>query len=204
MRSITPVLALILAAALPAAAGGAAESGTGNPVTLQSARISLEGTSNIHGYTASTTDVRLTAIEIQGLPPGDLLDHLLQPGAFSVLEITIPAATLTSPRDGVDKNMHKALKVQEHPDIRFRLRTLEPAGAAYRGLGTLTIAGVEKEVALTLQVERRGAALAVNGGTELLMTDYGIAPPKAMLGMLRTNPRVQIRLDLTVTANPAH
>jgi hypothetical protein len=203
MRPITPFLALILAA-LPAAAGSAAQNGTGNPVVFSSARVALEGTSNIHAYTASTTAVRLTAVEIQGVPPGDLLDYLLQPGAVGVLEITIPAATLTSPRDGIDKNMHKALKVQEHPDIRFRLRALEPAGAGYRGLGSLTIAGVEKEVALNLQVERRGAALAVNGSTELLMTDYGIAPPKAMLGMLRTNPRVQIRLDLMLAANPAH
>ena len=203
MRSIPPVLALILAAALPAAAGGA-ENGSSYPVTFSSARVALEGTSNIHGYTASTTDVRLTAVEIQGDPPADLLDYLLQPGAFGVLEITIPAATLTSPRDGVDKNMHKALKVQEHPDIRFRLRALEPAGSGYRCLGTLKIAGVEKEVALNLLVERRGAAIAVSGNTELLMTDYGISPPKAMLGMLRTNPKVHIKLDLTVAANAAH
>jgi hypothetical protein len=39
-------------------------------------------------------------------------------------------------------------------------------------------------------------ALALTGSTDLLMTDFGVTPRKAMLGMLETNPNVQIRLEL--------
>jgi polyisoprenoid-binding protein YceI len=193
MRSVI-VLACALAAATSTAPRAlAAEAG---PLTLTSARVSLDGTSNIHAYTASTTDVRVTAIELGGTPAGDVLAYVLEPGALKGFDIVIPAATLKSDKSDLNKNMHKALKVQEHAEIGFRLRALEAAGGAYRGLGTLTIAGVEKEVTLNLQIERKGAALAVTGTTDLLMTDYGITPPKAMLGMLKTNPKVQIRIDL--------
>jgi polyisoprenoid-binding protein YceI len=212
MRSLTLVLACVLAATLPTTARTTAAGPSDGALTFSFARVSLEGTSNIHGYTASTTTVRLASVDVDGAPTGDLLEHLLNAGGLKTFEIVIPAATLTSPREGVDKNMHKALKVEQHPDIRFRLRSLEadrsPAGASaksgtpYRAAGWLTIAGVEKEVVLNLGVERKGFVLLVTGVADLLMTDYGITPPKAMLGMLRTNPKVQIRLELAVAATP--
>jgi hypothetical protein len=169
------------------------------PLTVTSARVSLEGTSNIHAYTASTSTVRVTALEIAGTPEGDLLEHVLLPEGFKQFELAIPVASLSSPKDGIDKNMHKALKAAEHPEITFRLRRLEPAGAAYLAIGGLTIAGVEREVTLHLQVLRNGPALAVTGSTDLLMTDFGVTPPKAMLGMLKTNPKVQIRVELLLS-----
>jgi polyisoprenoid-binding protein YceI len=195
MRLATTLLACAFAAALNASGSIPA------PLSLTSARVSLDGTSSLHAFTASTTHVRVTAIDIAGTPSGDLLEYVLQPGGLKSFEVVIPAASLSSPKDGIDKNMHKALKVEEHPDIRFRLRALESAAGAYRATGLLTIAGVEKEVVLDLQVQRKGSTLAVSGGTDLLMTDFGVKPPKAMLGMIRTDPKVHIRLELVLGAS---
>ena len=201
MRALTFVLACAVAATVPLTGRAAATQAVpAAPLILDSARVSLDGTSNVHAFTASTATVSVTGIEIAGAPGEDVLEYLLQPGALKGFEVAIPAASLTSPKDGIDKNMHKALKAQEHRDIRFRLRALQPAGDTYRALGVLTIAGVDKEVALDLTIERRGHALAVTGGTDLLMTDYGITPPKAMLGMLKTDPKVRIRLELLLGA----
>lgn len=184
--------ALVVASSLHAAEGA--------PLSLKSARVSLDGTSNIHAYTATTTDVRVTGIEL-GVPlDGDTLATVLEAGALKSFDVVISAASLESEKGDLTKNMHKALKVQQHPDIRFRLRTLEAAAEGYRGTGLLTIAGVEKNVTLALRVERKGADLSVTGGTDLLMTDYGITPPKAMLGMLKTDPKVTIRIDLVLGA----
>ena len=201
MRALRFVLACAVAATVPLSGRAA----TGQvvppaPLTLNSARVSLDGTSNVHAFTASTATVTIRGIEIAGVPGEDVLEHVLQPGNLQAFEVSIPTTSLTSPKEGIDKNMHKALKAQEHPDIRFRLRGLEQAADAYRAPGLLTIAGVEKEVTLTLNVERKGGALAVTGETDLLMTDYGITPPKAMLGMLKTDPKVHIRLELLLSA----
>ena len=52
-----------------------------------------------------------------------------------------------------------------------------------------------------LKTQRRDAALVVTGSLPLLMTDYGIKPPTAMLGMLTTDPKVTVSFE-TVLAVP--
>ena len=173
------------------------------PLAFNSARVSIAGTSNIHEYTATTTSVRVTRVHLANAAPGgDLWDHVLTPGVLDAFEVVIPAATLASPKDGLDKNMHKALKVTQFPDITFRLLRLEPgAGAAtLLGIGVLRIAGVDREVALHLTAGRQGQALRVTGHVDLLMTDFGVTPPKAMLGMLKTDPKVTVTFETVVAA----
>src|SRR5438876_6668933 len=175
------------------------------PLAIDSARITISGTSNIHSYTASTTTVRVTRAQFTcALEGPDMWSNALKPGAVEAFEIAIPAATLTSPREGLDKNMHEALKVKDHPDIVFRLLRLEPgSGAAgtLRGIGVLQIAGVEREVSLDVTIQREGSTLKVQGRVRLLMTDFGIKPPTAMLGMLKTDPKVAVSFE-TVLAVP--
>jgi polyisoprenoid-binding protein YceI len=187
-------LATLTVAATAVVALGTAPHAAGTAsLALTSARVSIEGTSNIHGYTAASTAVKVAAVDI-GTAGEDVLERALEPNAIHAFEVVIPTASLTSPKDGIDKNMHKALKAADHPDIRFRLRALD--AAAGTATGQLTIAGVEKDVTLSIQVKRQGAALAVSGTTSLMMTDYGVTPPQAMLGMLKTNPKVTITFEL--------
>jgi hypothetical protein len=169
------------------------------PLALDTARVTIAGTSNVHAYTASTATVRVTSLQLgSGVAGPNLWDEVVKPGGLAAFEIAIPAASLTSPKDGLDKNMHKALKVTEHADITFRLERLEPrpgTPAGLRGIGLLRIAGAEKEVALDITTERRDSALLVKGHVQLLMTDFGITPPKAMLGMLKTDPAVRVSFE---------
>jgi polyisoprenoid-binding protein YceI len=189
--------ALALATCVTARAIASAEA----PLAVDSARVTIAGTSNIHEYTASTTKVRVTRAQLGALVAGAYFwENALKPGAVEAFEIAIPAATLTSPKDGLDKNMHKALKVQQHPDITFRLVRFEPGvGGAVKAIGMLQIAGVEREVALDLKTQRNESSLTVKGEVGLLMTDYGITPPKAMLGMLKTDPKVTVTFETVLT-----
>lgn len=169
---------------------------------LMAARVSIAGTSNIHPFTASTTDVRMPRL-VLAPADGDRLQSAAKAGGVEAFEIAIRAASLTFPREGLDENMHKALKVNEHPDITFRLLRLEPAAAAnsLSAVGTLTIAGVEREVAIPLKVGVNASTITVIGDIALLMTDYGIAPPTAMHGMLKTDPEIMVTFE-TVFALP--
>ena len=175
-----------------------------SPLTLGSSRISIAGTSNIHAYTASTTAARIVRLHVaSGVLGANVWEEIVKPGAIEAFEIAIPAATLSSPKEGLDKNMHKALRVTEHPDITFRLSRVEGAtpSGALRAIGVLRIAGVEREVAFELKTQRNGSTFTVSGEVPLLMTDFGITPPKAMLGMLKTDPRVTVTFE-TVLAIP--
>jgi polyisoprenoid-binding protein YceI len=195
------VLASTVAVAMYVAGGAIATAQ--EPLAIDSARITISGTSNIHAYTASTTTVRVTRAQLGVLPAeADMWTNALKPGAVEAFELAIPAATLTSPREGLDKNMHNALQVNAHPDIVFRLLRLEPrtgAPGALRAIGVLHIAGVQREVALDITTERKDSTLTVQGRVQLLMTDFGIKPPTAMLGMLKTDPKVTVTFETVLT-----
>ena len=193
--------ALGSAAALAVSLAAGAITGAQAPLAINSARITISGTSNIHEFTASTSSVRITrALVASGVAGPEFWTAVLKPGSLEAFEIAIPAKTLTSPKEGLDKNMHKALKVQEHADIVFRLARFEPLdGTAVNAIGKLTISGVERDVTLVLKTEHTAAGLSVKGTTQLLMTDYGIKPPTAMLGMLKTDPKVTITFETLVT-----
>jgi polyisoprenoid-binding protein YceI len=167
------------------------------PLRLVSSRVSLAGTSNIHAYTASSTEARVVRLRVaSGVLGANVWEAILKPGALEAFEISIPAATLSSPKEGLDKNMHKALKVTEHTDITFRLSRLEGADASgARAVGILRVAGVEREVTLALKTQRTDTNFTVTGEVQLLMTDFGITPPKAMLGMLKTDPKVTVTFE---------
>ncbi len=175
------------------------------PLAIDSARITINGTSNIHAYTASTTTVRIRRAQLaEPVGGADGWANALKPGGVEMFEVAIPAATLTSPRDGLDANMHKALQVAEHPEIVFRLLRFEarpgPEGSL-RAIGNLKIAGVVREVAIDITTSQKDGTLCVRGQLPLLMTDFGIKPPVALMGMLKTDPKVTVAFE-TVLAIP--
>ena len=182
---------------------GGAPVGANAPLAIDSARVTISGTSNIHAYTASTSTVRVRTAELAGgANITEMWASALTPGGFESFEVSIPAATLTSTRDGLDVNMHKALQVTEHPDIIFRLLRFEPrtgGAGSLRAIGVLKVAGAVREVALDITTERTRGTLSVRGQVQLLMTDFGIAPPVAMLGMLKTDPKVTIAFETVLS-----
>ena len=195
VRALGGIVAIALVTIFPSTA--AAQDAA--PLRLTAARVSLAGNSNIHPFTATTTDVRMSRL-VLAPAEGDRLQAAAKAGGVEAFEVAINAATLTSPKDGLDKNMHKALKVAQYPDIVFKLSKLE-AGAApntIKAVGLLKIAGVEKEVALPLKVAVNATTITVIGDIDLLMTDYGIKPPTAMLGMLKTDPKVTVSLEIVL------
>ena len=168
------------------------------PLSVGSARITIAGTSNVHAYSASTTIARITSVQLASSVAGPAFwDEIVKPGGLQAFEIAIPAAKLASDKEGLDKNMHKALKVEQHPEITFRVTSVQSRGTpgGLLALGKLRIAGVEREVALDITTARTGDGLLVKGAISILMTDYGIAPPKAMLGMLKTDPKVTVSFE---------
>ena len=66
-------------------------------------------------------------------------------------------------------------------------------------VGVLRIAGVEREVIISVTTEERDGALVVKGALALLMTDYGITPPTAMLGLLKTDPKVTVTFEAVLS-----
>jgi hypothetical protein len=194
LRRLFPVATLLAAATTSASlivAANAAGAAGQAPLAMDTARVTITGTSNIHEYTAWTDTVRVTRVVLAAaIAPDTFWDDIVKPGALGGFDVAVPAATLSSPKAGLDKNMHKALKVEAHRDI---------TAGSLQAFGVLRIAGVEREVSFGLKTERRGATLVVRGELPLLMTDYGIKPPTAMLGMLKTDPKVTVTFEAVLS-----
>jgi polyisoprenoid-binding protein YceI len=169
------------------------------PLTINTARITIAGTSNVHAYTASTASARVTRAQFATIPAGVAFWNDLQaPGRLEAFDLTIPAVSLKSPKGDLEENLRKALKATEHPDITFSLTKLDGAPGALMASGTLRVAGVAREVTFPIKTVRNGDNLAVTGVLDVLMPDYGIAPPKAMLGMIKAGPGIKVTFDVLI------
>ncbi|MEO6236776.1 MAG: YceI family protein [Vicinamibacterales bacterium] len=189
-------LALVLGAALTTAPAAS----PAVPLSIGTARVTVAGTSNVHEWTASSTTVTVTRAQLGAgavAGPGFWTDAL-KPGVVEAFEITIPVATLKSPKGDIDQNMQKALKMDKYPDITFRLVRFEAKEAGTRAIGTLRIAGIDRQIALDLTTKPGTSNLTVQGSLDFLMTDFGIEPPKAMMGMLKTDPKVKVTFEVVL------
>src|SRR5262249_7946525 len=112
----------------------------------------------------------------------------LKTGDVKSLEVTVPVKDMKSGKDGLDKNMQKSLKAEENPNILFHMNkyevlvsTIQSQGNVINASGTLEIAGVKREVTLKGNLTQENSAVRIQGEKELLMTDYGIKPPKILV-----------------------
>ena len=187
-------------------ANGDAQVAGRSSLAISSVTVTIEGTSKRAPFFASTKTVRVTRLRLAAPRAENVLQQALRPDGIEAFDIAIPVMTLASPDEGVDEHIHDSLNADAHPEIRFHLRSIRDApddavGFVYlRADGTLTVNGVEREVTLNIKVLPAGRSLLVDGSTDLLMTDFGVKPPKGLLGMLKTDPWIHVRFYLIVTA----
>jgi polyisoprenoid-binding protein YceI len=190
------LLAVLTLSGRPVAAPAGIDAALSSNVTVSSATLSISGTSTMHPYTVSTKALKLSAANAFAAD----MQGLLQPDALQGFELEIPVNTFTSDKDGLTKQMFKAMKADKHPTITFRLvgYTVEPAagGATVKPKGTLTVAGVERLIDMVLEVKEQTGRLHVRGTRDLLMTEFGIKPPTMFMGMLKTDDKVTITFEL--------
>ena len=188
-------------------ANGAAQevSEVRSPVGISWVTVTVQGTSKRGPFFASTDAVRVARVQLAEPWSADTLEAVLRPGGLEAVDVTLPVMTLTSPDKGVVEHLRDSLKGDMHPEIRFQLRsTTEPSIDAMgfirlNAKGMLTVAGAEREVTLNVHVLRADGSLLVDGSTDLLMTDFGVKPPKGLLGILKTDPWIHVRFYLVVT-----
>jgi len=114
----------------------------------------------------------------------------------SGLELQIPVKALKAPRKGMANDTYEALKEKEHPEITFVTKSvlLDNGLAAFDGV--LTIAGVSRNITITTTYSYIDKTITFVGDYVVLMSDYNIEPPTAMLGTLQADQTVNIKFKL--------
>jgi polyisoprenoid-binding protein YceI len=187
-------LACVVLLAQPAASEDATP---GHPLAVVQSRITVSGTSNLHDWKVSADALRSSVT----LPPGFLEGQTTTApsGSFS-----LAATALRSDKARMNHLMWEALRAVEHPQLTFELRSARvkegPEGAVdVEGEGLLTVAGIARPTKVTLRVRRQGGRLTLAGELPVLMSDFHISPPTALLGTLKTGDRVVIRVEATLS-----
>jgi hypothetical protein len=166
-------------------------------------RLTLSGKSTLHDYTSRATRMHLAVELADGVSSGALA-RLAGPGAVKSLVLTIPVQGMKSEKEGLDKNMYKALKAEANPNIVFRLASAAANGTApgeFRLSGALEVAGQTQAVDLDVRASETAEGIVLEGAKALVMSDYGVKPPKMLLGTIKTDPRIVIEWRLVLVPN---
>ena len=164
-------------------------------------KLWLEGSSNVRDWRceATTLDASIDLDEDADAAPA-------APAAVRVqsVHVRVPTHALTCGRSQMDHIMFKALHVDDAPDCRqivgrFDVISATPGSNSFVMQGTLRIAGRERDVRVPVVLqEQRDGSVRAQGAMPILMTDYGITPPTALFGVLRTENRIVVKFDLRV------
>ncbi|HEY2583884.1 MAG TPA: YceI family protein [Mucilaginibacter sp.] len=158
--------------------------------SLSTQVVTINGTSNLHGWHENVEKVT-GKIEVKQNADKSL--------SLQGLSIIVNVNSIKSDESGMNSRTYKALKADKFPEITFAL--IEPlanipAGAkahSASAIGHLTIAGVTRSIIIPVKITLdEDKKITVDGVQQVKMTDYGIDPPTALLGMLKTGDVVII------------
>ena len=187
---------LALTAALTTAIG--TQAGAQARMSVQpDSKVTIAGNSNVHAWSCKSSEFQ-ASIELDSAYQTRPMTDLAKP--IKRVAVSVPVKSLKCGNGKMDQNMYKALRAAEFPDIRYVLTTYEvDAGLTTRdgftakSFGELTVAGKTLPVEIPITALRaEGGSMSGEGTLKLLMTDFGIKPPVALLGTLRTRNEIQI------------
>lgn len=162
-------------------------------------RLWIEGSSNLRDWSCEATALD-AFVDVDGDRGADNASI----AGLRRVQVSVPVSALTCGRGQMDRIMYKALRADDEP-CRFIVGNFEVVGTdsdgdySLRTLGSLRVAGRRNAVQLDVDVEQLpDGTLRAQGSLPILMSDYGITPPTALLGLIRTGNRIVVKFDLYV------
>ncbi|HEU4996151.1 MAG TPA: YceI family protein [Gemmatimonadaceae bacterium] len=191
---------LVLTAMVTAAMTANASAQSTRMTVRPDSKVTLAGSSNVHDWACNSGTLNAT-IELDSAYESPFTS-VARP--ITRVVVTIPAKSLKCGHGKMDDNMYKALRAQEFTDIHYTLESYEvdkerttAETFVAKTVGDLTVAGTTRKVEIPITAERLvGGAMKGEGVAKLLMTDFGIKPPVALLGTLRTKNEIEVRFQV--------
>jgi polyisoprenoid-binding protein YceI len=160
----------------------------------------IEGSSSVNTFTCDAGTIDGTGFFETQTSPGS---------REAIAEVTVPVRQFDCGKSRMNQDLYDALKAEAHPQIRFRLSKAELAAPAtdtgayplpLHVTGKLTIAGAERPVTLAVQGQQQpNGTYRATGSLPLLMSDFGIDPPTALLGLIKAHDKITVRFNLIAT-----
>lgn len=168
-------------------------------------KLWIEGSSNLHGWSCNATTLD-AAIDVDPTwTTTAQTEGVDYPKLVRRVEVKVPVKALKCGNGKMDRIMYDALKADAAPEISYILGNFEAVRDSSKDAftvhtaGTLRIAGKENPIRMDVRTERLpDGTVRATSEVAVLMTDYGVKPPTALLGTLRTGNKVQVKFELLV------
>lgn len=161
--------------------------------------VKISGTSNLHNWNE-------TVGSIMGY--GVITWHHDATFDVDAMKLVMDVNSIKGESSIMSNKTYKALKADTNPKIIFTLSApvkaikADPGGTVISAKGTLMIAGVTKTVDMKVTIiSLTQGKFIIQGSQVIKMTDYGISPPTALFGTLKTGDVVTVDFKTTFLLN---
>ena len=161
--------------------------------------VVIKGTSNVHDWQSTVEEMKSDVeVSVDG-------EGILQ---IRSCELSIPVKSIKSEKGSImDKKTRKAMKESEYPNVNFRLTGFNAVDLSRKNFestvkGDLRIAGVTNPIEFDVKGTYSSSNnIEIKGSHDLKMTDYGIDPPVALLGAMKTGDDVTVEFKINLKAD---
>jgi hypothetical protein len=154
-------------------------------------KVGITGTSTLHDWTVTCSSVENVPASLNFEAPGTIEGF-----GFKVLVDSMDGGRGSS----MNAKIYEAFESSSNPYVSFQQSqpaTVEKAESGYTitSMGTLSMAGTEKPVTVKCTGSIENGVLTISGNNQISMSDYGMTPPSAMFGQIKTNNKVTVNFE---------
>ncbi len=165
-------------------------------------RVSIHGKSNINQFTCIfDSHMQKGTFEIVS-HPNDQAMH------FSDPRLNLQVSAFDCGKEKMNHDFRSLLESKNNPYIQIKLLEIRPAGKKNNGSNIIiakveiTIRHVSKTTEVTLSVDRQDELrFHISGNKKLMMSDFGIEPPTALLGLVKVSDEINIAFNMILETN---
>lgn len=197
------LLPLIFLAACPVYAAAVVD--VAQYAAVPGGTLVIHGTSTLHDWSAQTKGLAGRAVL-----DGSWTGHGAGAIELKSIHLVIAVKSLKSSEGGgMDSTMYGALHRRKHAFITYQLTTAKllapPAGkdapAVFKTKGNLKVDGTTRSVPLVLTVTHlANGDLSIATTVKLKMTEFGVKPPTAMFGIIRSGDAITVNATWLLAA----
>lgn len=167
--------------------------------------MTIAGTTNMNHFSCSCADPLPSQVYTI-----EQVDDENCTAVFSETALNIRVESLDCGNKAMNKDMHKTMNAAKYPYIKIKLLQLSKddcdlsnkvkSAINYSALTRITLNGKSNSYWLKAIVQPIGPnQFRIQSNKILYMTDFGIAPPTAVFGMVKVRDEIRISLDMLIT-----
>lgn len=171
-------------------------------------KLWIEGSSNVNRFQCDAEEVEGRALvfsQMLSQVPGTVE----QSNRGNELSIRVDVAVdgFECGRSRMNRDLREALQSQEFPKITFIYGSATPVNGSetenetgrvtLEVIGSLTVAGTTRDIRFIVEgTYMEDGRIQATGKKEIKMSDFGVDPPTAMLGMVKARDELTVHFDL--------